>query len=170
MKRLIILGVLLSVGLTMAHAQSTALDKLVLEREQDTLKSARPISEAVATNLDSFFKHHVVVFFFASTCPYCHTQAPVLLRWARETGARIEARSFDDKLLPGLETAYPVTRDLVGVAFAGRAISYPALFVMNETNGQLFPASFGALNEAELNKRMQVLIPTIQQYEERSQA
>jgi len=167
MKRLIFLVALLSTGLNAAKAPSTVLEGLIAAREQGTPVSYRA---ATATNRDPFFKTHVVVFFFASTCPHCHTQAPVLLRWANVTGARIEARSFDDKPLPGFETQRPVTRDLVDVAFAGRPISYPALFVMNETNSQLFPVAFGTLNDEELEARMTVLIPTIQRYEQRGPA
>jgi type-F conjugative transfer system pilin assembly thiol-disulfide isomerase TrbB len=170
MIRLVGFMVILIVGLNTTYAQSTVLSKMIAFREQETLRNTQPIaSTSVATNSNPFFNHHVVVFFFASTCPYCHAQVPVLSRWARRAGARIEARSFDDKPLPGFETARPVTRDLVDVAFAGRAISYPALFIMNAANGQLFLVSFGALNEDELSARMQALIPTIQQYEQRSQ-
>ena len=113
-----------------------------------------------------FFKTHVVVFFFASTCPYCHAQAPVLSRWASAYGVRVDARSFDDKPIIGFEGQRPVTKDLVEVAFAGKPITYPALFVMNEGTGMLYPVSFGALDETELQARMDALIPKIMQHEE----
>ena len=113
-----------------------------------------------------FFKTHVVVFFFASTCPYCESQAPVLSRWASTYGVRVDARSFDDKPITGFEGQRPVTKDLVEAAFAGKPITYPALFVMNETNGMLYPVSFGALNEVELQERMDNLIPRIMQHEQ----
>lgn len=113
-----------------------------------------------------FFKTHVVVFFFASTCPYCHKQAPVLSSWASTYGVRVDARSFDDKSIPGFEGQLPVTKDLVDAAFAGKPITYPALFVMNETNGRLYPVSFGALNAAQLQERMDNLIPKVMLYEE----
>jgi len=47
-----------------------------------------------------FYKDHRLVFFFASTCQYCHKQAPVLKQWAAREGAIIEAYSFDNKSLP----------------------------------------------------------------------
>ena len=59
-----------------------------------------------------------------------------------------------------------MTKDLVDTAFAGKPIEYPALFVMNEANGMLYPVSLGALNDVELQARMDTLIPKIMQYEQ----
>lgn len=114
----------------------------------------------------SFFKTHHIVFFFASTCPHCHHQAPVLARWASAIGAPIDARSFDDKPLVGFVGHQAVTKDLVDAAFAGKPISYPALFIMNEENHALYPVAFGALDDIQLQARMDALILKIIQYEQ----
>ena len=90
----------------------------------------------------------------------------MLSRWANTYGVRVDARSFDDKSIPGFEGQRPVTKDLVDTAYAGKSIEYPALFVMNEASGMLYPVSFGALNETELQARMDLLIPKIMQYEQ----
>ena len=164
-------ALMLSMGLmcssvAMAQNAQAALSGQINARSQP----ARQISlvESAPSNAVPipFFKTHVVVFFFASTCPYCHKQAPVLSRWANTYGVRVDARSFDDKPIPGFEGQRPVTKDLVDTAFAGKPIEYPALFVMNEANGMLYPVSLGALNDVELQARMDTLIPKIMQYEQ----
>ena len=48
-----------------------------------------------------FFKTHVVVFFFASTCPYCESQAPVLSRWASTSS------TLRQTLFPSVEILKP---------------------------------------------------------------
>ena len=152
----------LMVALLMGVLSSSAL----FSQSLMDIQTAPPVSVTQAPKPVLFFDTHVLVFFFASTCPHCHEQAPVLAHWAHEFGVRVDARSFDDKPLPGFEGQQPATKDLVDAAFAGRPIRYPALFVMNEATGVLYPASFGVLNEIELQARMDVLIPKIMQYEQ----
>lgn len=118
----------------------------------------------------AFFDNHKVMFFFASTCPHCHKQAPVLKAWAHDAGAEIEAYSFDDKPLPGFQEVYPASQDLVSAAFKGEQIRYPALFIVHDKTGELYPVSVGALSEFELAQRMQILIPKIVAHESRGGA
>lgn len=164
-------ALMLSVGLMcssvlMAQNAQEALTGQIDARSHPTRQIS--LVESAPSNAEPtpFFKTHVVVFLFASTCPYCHKQAPVLSRWANTYGVRVDARSFDDKSIPGFEGQRPVTKDLVDTAYAGKSIEYPALFVMNEASGMLYPVSFGALNETELQARMDLLIPKIMQYEQ----
>ena len=115
-----------------------------------------------------FFIKHSLVFFFASTCPHCHDQAPVLAEWASDHQAKVLAFSFDDRSLPEFQDASPVTTDLVDVAFAGQPIRYPALFVMENATHTLYPVAFGALSQDELNERMTQLLPKIQMFEQKA--
>ena len=167
MKRAVVLMVMGALA-TSAFAQTAA--QVLTDQIEARSSPKREISFVPAAPSNQppipFFKTHVVVFFFASTCPYCHKQAPVLSRWASTYGVRVDARSFDDKPIRGFEGQRPVTKDLVDAAFAGKPITYPALFVMNESRGTLYPVSFGALNEVELQARMDNLIPRIMQHEE----
>ena len=153
-------------SMLMAQNAAAALTGQIAARSQPVRQVS--LVESASSNAEpiAFFKTHIVVFFFASTCPYCHKQAPVLSRWANTYGVRVDARSFDDKAIPGFEGQRPVTKNLVDAAFAGKPIEYPALFVMNEANGMLYSVSFGALNDAELQARMDTLIPKIMQYEQ----
>ncbi|MDF1684490.1 MAG: conjugal transfer protein TraF [Legionellaceae bacterium] len=122
---------------------------------------------AVSSAQAAFFDDHKVMFFFASTCPHCHKQAPVLKAWATDAGADIEAYSFDDQPLPEFPEVYSATQDLVSAAFKGEQIRYPALFIVHDKTGELYPVSVGALSESELALRMQTLIPKIIEHESR---
>ena len=113
-----------------------------------------------------FFKNHVLLFFFASSCPHCHHQAPILKDWANNHGVTVDARTLDDKSLPEFPTATFATASFVETAFRGNSIRYPALFVMNRTSGALYPVAIGSLTTDELNMRMQTLVPKIIAYEQ----
>jgi type-F conjugative transfer system pilin assembly thiol-disulfide isomerase TrbB len=115
----------------------------------------------------SFFHKHSLVFLFASTCPHCHDEAPILADWAASHQAQVHAFSFDDKSLPEFPNARSVTKDLVDAAFSGQPIRYPALFVMNNKTYTLYPVAFGALNQTELHDRIMILLPKIQQFEQK---
>ena len=109
---------------------------------------------------------HTLVFFFSSTCPHCHEQSPILAQWVKAHGVTVEAFSFDNKPLPEFQHPLPITNALIDVAFAGQAIRYPALFVMNKSTHTLFPVSFGTMGESELDERFNALIPKISEFEQ----
>ncbi len=113
-----------------------------------------------------FFKNHVLLFFFASSCLHCHHQAPILKDWAKNHGVTVDARTLDDKTLPEFPTATTATASLVETAFRGNSIRYPALFVMNPASGVLYPVAIGSMTLDELNMRMQTLVPKIIAYEQ----
>lgn len=113
-----------------------------------------------------FFKNHVIVFFFASSCPHCHQQAPILKDWANQHGVTVDARTFDDRPLPEFPTATTATSSLVETAFRGNSIRYPALFVMNPSSGALYPLAIGSMTFDELNTRVEMLVPKILAYEQ----
>lgn len=116
----------------------------------------------------SFFQTHGFVFFFASSCPYCHQFAPVLSRVALSIHARVLPLSFDNKPLPEFKDFLPATPDWTTAAFKNEAIHYPALFIANPKTLVLYPVSIGALNDIELGTRIDALIPKIMAYEKGS--
>ena len=124
-------------------------------------------SKAVTTPTSTpFFQSHVLLFFFASSCPHCHHQAPILKSWANNHGATVDARTLDGKPLPEFPTATTATASLVETAFRGSSIRYPAIFVMNSTSHALYPVAIGSLTRDELDVRMQTLVPKIIAYEQ----
>ena len=109
----------------------------------------------------AFFQTHGFVFFFASTCPYCHQFSPILRNVANALDAHVLALSFDNQPLPEFKDYLPVTNDWTTVAFKNEAIHYPALFIANPETQTLYPVSIGSLSESELTARLEVLIPKI---------
>jgi type-F conjugative transfer system pilin assembly thiol-disulfide isomerase TrbB len=114
---------------------------------------------------DHFFQTHGFVFFFASTCPYCHQFSPVLSQVSKRLGASVLPLSFDNQPLPEFQEVLPATSDWTTVAFKNASIHYPALFIANPKTQALYPVSIGSLNEMELTTRIEALIPKIMAYE-----
>lgn len=126
-----------------------------------------PVPEAqkiVSKPASAFFQAHRLLFFYASTCPYCQRFAPVLKNWALSHQALVQAFSFDEEPLPGFKNT-PLTNELVKAAFQDQSIKYPALFILNDKTRTLYPVAIGALDSAELTIRMQKIIPKIMHYE-----
>lgn len=121
-------------------------------------------SSALATST-SFFQTHGFVFFFASTCPYCHQFSPILKSVTESLNAEVLPLSFDNQPLPEFTHVLPATSDWVTTAFQNSPIHYPALFIANPKTHRLYPVSTGALNEMELIARIKALIPKIIAYE-----
>ena len=113
----------------------------------------------------SFFKTHALMFFFSSSCPHCHQVAPILKAWAKDHEAVVDARSFDNMPLSDFRSPQPATQALITAAYQNEAIRYPALFVINQTTHVLYPVVIGSFTFAELNLRMDVLLPKIIAYE-----
>ena len=157
MKMMVIWGcLLLSMGQVCAESNREVLTQQIASHSQTATTSASM----------PFFKNHVLLFFFASSCPHCHQQAPILKDWANNHGVAVDARTLDEKPLPEFPTATPATASLVETAFRGNSIRYPALFVMNPDSGVLYPVAIGSMTTDELNTRMQTLIPKIIAYEQ----
>ena len=110
---------------------------------------------------EQFFQTHGFVFFFASTCPYCHQFSPVLSQVSTALHARVLPLSFDNVPLPEFKEVMPATSDWVTAAFQNEAIHYPALFIANPKTLELYPVSIGALTEVELTTRILELVPKI---------
>lgn len=141
------------------------LSQKVLEREQSVAIGRE--QEAIKVTKTSFFTDHVLVLFYASTCPHCHEFAPTLHRWAVNHKAAVLPLSFDNNPLAEFQHFLPATSAWVNAAFAGRPIHYPALFVINNKTHALYPVSIGSMGIGELRARMNVLIPKIKNYESR---
>ncbi len=161
MRTILVWGCLfLSMGQVCAESSRDVLTQQIVSHES-------PHSQTAITPASTpFFKNHVLLFFFASSCPHCHHQAPILKDWANNHGVTVDARTLDDKPLPEFPTATTATASLVETAFRGNSIRYPALFVMNPASGALYPVAIGSMTTDELNMRMQVLIPKIVAYEQ----
>jgi type-F conjugative transfer system pilin assembly thiol-disulfide isomerase TrbB len=112
-----------------------------------------------------FFSSHGLILFYSSQCPHCRQFAPVLKKWANHHFAEVLPLSFDNQPLPEFPQFLQATTEWVNVAFQGNAINYPALFVVNPASNALYPVGFGSMTDYELNVRMKVLIPKINEFE-----
>lgn len=162
MRQLISLFMMAFISLGSVNAQANFLNDALKERSIQTHES---VSMSTSNN-DSFFKTHGFLFFYASSCPYCHQFAPVIKEYAGENGADVLPISFDNKPIVPFEKFLPVTKDWVNTAYGDKPIHYPALFIVNPKTHMLYAVSMGALSKAELTQRMDVFIEKINEYEQ----
>ncbi|MCW8445695.1 type-F conjugative transfer system pilin assembly thiol-disulfide isomerase TrbB [Fluoribacter gormanii] len=112
-----------------------------------------------------FFSTHGLILFYGSQCPHCKQFAPILKRWVIENKAELLPLSLDNQPLPEFPEFLPATTEWINTAFGGNAINYPALFVVNPKTKTLYPVGFGSMTDAELNDRLNAVIPKIRAYE-----
>jgi conjugal transfer pilus assembly protein TraF len=90
-------------------------------------------------------------FFFASNCPYCHKQAPILDSMQKTYGLKVAAISIDHKPMPGpLYTSFLPDQ---GQAKALGVMSTPALYLV-KPGKDIVPLVQGAISEGELIERI----------------
>jgi len=104
---------------------------------------------------------YIFVLFFSDQCPYCIQFAPVIKRFSASYEISVEAVSLNGKALPEFPDTIFATQDMIDLAYEGKPVTYPALFIADRKARKLFPVSFGALSFNELEERMQHLMPKI---------
>lgn len=120
----------------------------------------------VASNsANYFFQNHSFVFFFASSCPYCHQFAPILRNLAAHLDAQIYPYSLDSKPIATFTNFLRPPTNLITIAFQDKEIKYPALFILNDETNALYPVSFGFLSAAELVERLQIVKEKVEEHE-----
>ena len=116
----------------------------VFERQQRTDRSA-----SVAT----LGRDHVLIFFYRSDCPYCHTFAPTLQAFEARHGIQVVAVSVDGGAMPG----FPRSRPDNGIATALQVTQVPAVFLAQPATGQITPIGSGVLSESQLLERIAIV-------------
>ncbi|HFE6618927.1 type-F conjugative transfer system pilin assembly thiol-disulfide isomerase TrbB [Legionella pneumophila serogroup 1] len=159
----VFLSVMLAfIGLGARAEGSQWLTNMIAEQEGVvTHQSEAPLN----TKGKGFFSTHGLILFYGSQCPHCKQFAPILKQWVTRTNAELLPLSLDNQPLPEFPKFLPATTEWINAAFGGNAINYPALFVVNPKTKALYPVGFGSMTEAELNDRMNALIPKINAYE-----
>lgn len=114
----------------------------------------------------SHFSKYRFILFFSNQCPHCVNFAPVIKAYAEAHQWTIEAISLNGQSLPEFPHATFATQAMLDVAYQGKTVTYPALFVANTETKALYPVSFGELGVAELEERMNALSEKIKRYEE----
>ncbi|WP_454784003.1 type-F conjugative transfer system pilin assembly thiol-disulfide isomerase TrbB [Legionella sp. WA2024007413] len=159
-RMLIILMMLLSVSLSAAN--SDWLTTTIAAKEQGIKPQ---IFSQPQTQTQVFFKEHGLIFFYASSCPYCQQFAPILNSWATHNKIKVLPLAFDNQTLSEFPNFLPATTEWISAAYQENPIQYPALFVVNPKTKKLYPVGFGAMTHDELRGRLERLLPKIIAYE-----
>ncbi len=163
------LSALFLMGISQASlAASNFLEASLAQRAGAGDSSQSPTHQIEIEVSEPFFKNHALIFFFSSQCPFCQQFAPVVKQWSTSHTAPILALSFDNKPLGAFPDFIPVTTQWVNEAYAGKPITYPALFIANKTSHLLYPVAYGAMTDFELDLRLTQLKTKIEVYESRS--
>jgi conjugal transfer pilus assembly protein TraF len=142
---------------------------LALSPDLDTSDRIRPTNTAAARSFDerqgeadraalaAYAKTHGLYFYFRSDCPYCHAFAPVVKRFADNTGFTVMAISLDGGVLPDFPQA---RRDNGSAArvIEGGITTVPALVLMDPRTGARTPVGFGVMSDGELAERLRLLL------------
>ncbi|KTC84391.1 conjugal transfer protein TraF [Legionella drozanskii] len=139
------------------------LNKLMMSHYEVNLKSESPKTAVTKANAQK--SPHILVFIFSNQCPYCVQFAPLVKAYATANHWPIEAVSLNGQILPDFPDAIFATQDMIDVAYQGKPVVYPALFIANTRTKALYPVSFGALSYEELLERIQAITSKIKEHE-----
>lgn len=121
--------------------------------------------EQQALNKKDVNSEYKLVLFYSNKCPYCIKFAPVLKRYSENSQLSVEAISLTEQTLPEFPNSVYATQEMIDLAYQGRPVIYPALFVANPKTHKIYPVSFGMLDDGALKSKMDSLLPKIKQYE-----
>lgn len=93
-------------------------------------------------------------FFFKGDCPYCHTFAPIVKRFAARHGWAVKAISLDG----GKLKEYPKPYLDNGIVERLALTQVPALIAVNPKTQEMIPISYGITSEDEMENRILTLI------------
>ena len=165
MKRVGIILLLMSMWGTLWA--NTTLDELTaLEKNKTTLSSIDTATHRpTQPTPSSFVQSHVLVVFFSSTCHFCQGFVPVAKQWAESEQWQVIPITTNGASLPTFPHPIPIDAEIKAHYYAEKPVVVPACFVLNIKTHQAYPVSIGALTLAELNERMNMLLPKIETYE-----
>lgn len=139
-------------------AARAAVNNLALDERSRAPRSTfavqavqRASAEARKTLLNEVSEVAGIYFFYDSTCTFCHTQAPVLQRFANTYGFEVLAISRDGVALPGGQ--FPDFRVDNGISEELGVTTVPALYLVVPPEG-IAPLSQGILGFSELETRV----------------
>lgn len=114
---------------------------------------------------DASQSQYVLVLFFSNKCPHCVQFAPVVKQFIDTNHWNIEAISLNGETMPEFPNATFATQEMIDVAYHGKPVVYPALFIANSNTKALYPVSFGELGKQELEDRMKLIMAKVGEYE-----
>lgn len=114
-----------------------------------------------AGSRSDFWDEHAVLMIYSSTCPYCHKQAQVLAALKKDTSLPLMLYGVDDKPLAPFKNYQKADMGLLKSAFPDGKTHFPALFIVNRQNLNLYPLSKGFLGMRAFINRTSVLAKKI---------
>ncbi|KTD66476.1 conjugative transfer protein [Legionella santicrucis] len=108
---------------------------------------------------------YILVLFFSNQCPHCVSFAPVVKQYAQINHLSIEPITLNGQTLPEFPKAQFATQEMIDLAYQGKPVVYPALFLANIKKHTLYPVSFGEMTYSELSERINLLKNRVVDYE-----
>lgn len=124
--------------------------------------AVKPIHRA---DEDKLFEKYILILFFSNQCPHCISFAPILKQYGQSQQVPIEPITLNGQTLPEFPNAQFATQEMIDLAYQGKPVVYPALFLANTQNHTLYPISFGEMTYSELSERINLLRSRVAEYE-----
>lgn len=119
------------------------------------------------TDLDAHIKglaqEYGLFFVFKGKCPYCHRFAAVVKRFSQKYGWSVLGISLDG----GKVAEFPQAKQDNGIAKRLQITHVPALIAIHPQKGHAIPLAYGMISESEIEARIELLIPPLQQEQKR---
>ena len=161
MKRMIVVLMMVFTNLAQALPTPSSLKSLTMVHfDEQSTATPEPHLQA---ELPQTYR---LILFFSNQCPHCVNFAPVLKAYADSHHWQIEAITLNGESLPEFPDATFATQEMIDVAYQGKTVTYPALFIANTKTHALYPVSFGEMGALELDERMSAIREKITAYEE----
>lgn len=140
-------------GTALKNLETMHYDEKKSINEVEKAKENRPIGK------------YIFVLFFSNQCPHCVAFAPVVKRYAQINHISIEPITLNGQTLPEFPNAQFATQEMIDLAYQGKPVVYPALFLANTQKHTLYPISFGEMTYSELSERINLLRARVAEYE-----
>jgi len=110
-------------------------------------------AKAFSKHMKGLSQEYGLFFFFRKNCPYCHSFAPIVKRFAQKYGWSVFPISLDGGVLP----EFPNARRDNGMAIRLQVSHVPALIALHSKTGKLLPLAYGMVSESEIERRIEML-------------
>ncbi len=108
----------------------------------------------IAETIHNLKEQYGLLFFFSSSCVYCHQFAPIVQQFSAKYGWQVMAISFDGGSIPGFKEILPDN----GLAVKLQVPVLPTLFAVDPKTEQVLPIAFGLTTLDQMETRIMTLI------------
>ena len=108
----------------------------------------------IAETIHNLKEQYGLLFFFSSSCVYCHQFAPIVQQFSAKYGWQVMAISLDGGSVPGFKEILPDN----GLAVKLQVPVLPALFAVDPKTEQVLPVAFGLTTLDQMEARIMALI------------